>query len=55
VQKTGPNPFKVIFSGQWATALFLFAQTPSGRNVNYDEKQFSGKKNELFLQSVQVS
>ena len=30
--------------------------SPSGRNVNYDEKQLSGgKKNELLLLSVQVS
>ena len=29
--------------------------SPSGRNVNYDEKQLTGKKNfELFLLSVQV-
>jgi hypothetical protein len=29
---------------------------PSGRNVNYDEKQLPGKKTfELFLLSVQVS
>ena len=30
--------------------------SPSGRNVNYDEKQLTGgKKFELFLLSVQVS
>jgi len=30
--------------------------SPSGRNVNYDEKQLTGKKVfELFLESVQVS
>ena len=30
--------------------------SPSGRNVNYDEKQITGKKNfELFLLSVQFS
>jgi hypothetical protein len=30
--------------------------SPSGRNVNYDEKQLSGKKMfELFFLSVQVS
>jgi hypothetical protein len=25
--------------------LILLAQTPSGRNVNYDEKQLYGEKN----------
>jgi hypothetical protein len=28
--------------------------SPSGRNVNYDEKQLTGRKNELFLLSAQV-
>jgi hypothetical protein len=48
--ETGPNPFNVIFSGRP-----LDAQTPSGGNVNCDEKQLTGKKFELFLLSVQVS
>jgi hypothetical protein len=29
--------------------------TASGRNVNYDEKQLTEKKIELFLLSVEVS
>ena len=40
------------------TAIFSLhaLASPSGRNVNYDEKQLTGGKNvELFLLSVQVS
>jgi hypothetical protein len=53
MQKTCPNPFNIIFSSYWVTTSFLLADTPSGRNVNYDEKQISGEKIfELFLLSV---
>jgi hypothetical protein len=32
--------------------LIYVCKTPSGRNVNYDDKQLSGKKIEFFLLSV---
>ena len=43
------SPGAAIFS------IHKFA-SPSGRNVNYDEKQLTGKRNfDLFILSVQVS
>jgi hypothetical protein len=46
--KTTSPPGAAIFS------LHTLA-SPSGRNVNYDEKQFGGEGIELFLLSVQFS
>ena len=44
-----------FFPGAAIFSLHTLA-SPSGRNVNYDEKQLTGKENfELFLLSVQVS
>ena len=47
---------KYVFSpGAAIFSLHSFA-SPSGRSVNYDEKQLAGKKFfELFLLSVQIS
>jgi len=43
-----------FFPGAAIFSLHTLA-APSGRNVNYDEKQLPGKKIELFLLSEQVS
>jgi len=49
------NTQNVFSPGAAIFSLHILA-SPSGRNVNYDEKQLTGKKIfELFLLSVQVS
>jgi len=40
------------FSSEAAIFSLHKLASPSGRNVNYDEKQLTGKKIELFLLSV---
>jgi hypothetical protein len=57
MQKTGPNPkMKNDFSPGAAIFSLQTLTSPSGRNVNYEEKQLTGKNIfELVLLSVQVS